>query len=37
MLDSGAAGVLTAGEPQFLALQRLNPTVKLDMLTAGHY
>jgi hypothetical protein len=27
MPDSGAAGVLTAGNPQFLTLQKLDPTV----------
>jgi hypothetical protein len=37
MPDSGAAGVSTAGEPQFLALQKLDPTVKLDTSTAGHH
>jgi hypothetical protein len=37
MLDSSAAGVLTAGNPQFLALQKLNPTVQLDTSIAGAY
>jgi hypothetical protein len=35
MLDSGAAGVSTAGNPQFLVLQKLDPTVQLDTSTAG--
>ena len=35
MPDSGAAGVSTAGNPQFLALQKLDPTVQLDTSTAG--
>jgi hypothetical protein len=30
MPDSGAAGVSTAGNPQFLALQKLDPTVQLN-------
>jgi hypothetical protein len=34
MPDSGIVGVSTAGNPQFLALQRLNPTVQLDTLIA---
>ena len=37
MPDSGAAGVLIIGEPQFLALQKLDPTVKLDTSTAEYY
>ncbi|KIM93291.1 hypothetical protein OIDMADRAFT_138097 [Oidiodendron maius Zn] len=35
MPDSGAAGVSTAGEPQFRALQRIDPTIQLDTTTAG--
>jgi hypothetical protein len=35
MPDSGAAGVLMAGNPQFLALQKLDPIVQLDTLIAG--
>jgi hypothetical protein len=35
MLDSSIAGVLTAGNPQFLILQKLNPIVQLDTLIAG--
>jgi hypothetical protein len=35
MPDSGAAEVLIAGEPQIAALQRLDPIVQLNTLTAG--
>ena len=35
MLDSGAAGISLAGEPQVLALQKRDPTIQLDTLTAG--
>jgi hypothetical protein len=35
--DSGAAGVSTAGHPQFLALQKLDPSVQLDTSTAGNH
>ena len=35
--DSGAAGVSTAGNPQFLALQKLDPRVQLDTSTAGDH
>jgi hypothetical protein len=35
MPDSGVAGVLTAGNPQFLILQKLDPIVQLNTLTAG--
>jgi hypothetical protein len=35
MPDSGAAGVSTAGQPQFQALQRELPTVTLDQTTVG--
>ncbi|KAI1001544.1 hypothetical protein K3495_g6654 [Podosphaera aphanis] len=35
MSDIGAAGISTAGLPQFKALQQLDPTVKLDATTAG--
>jgi hypothetical protein len=34
MPDSGAAGVLTARNPQFLILQKLDPIVQLDTLIA---
>jgi hypothetical protein len=37
MPDSGAAGVLTARNPQFLVLQKLDPIVQLDTLIAGAY
>ncbi|KAI0994965.1 hypothetical protein K3495_g13216, partial [Podosphaera aphanis] len=37
MPDTGAAGVSTAGNPQFIALQRLNPSIKLDTSTAGSH
>jgi hypothetical protein len=37
MPNSGTAGVLTAGNPQFLTLQRLDPIVQLDTLIAGAY
>jgi hypothetical protein len=35
MPDSGAVGVSTAGQPQFLALQKLDQRVQLDTSTAG--
>jgi len=35
MPDTGAAGVSTAGKPQFLALQRLDPRVQLDVSSTG--
>jgi hypothetical protein len=35
MPDSGAAGVSTAGHPQFKALQREQPSLTLDQSTAG--
>jgi hypothetical protein len=35
MPDSGAAGVSTAGNRQFLVLQKLDPTVQLNTSTAG--
>jgi hypothetical protein len=35
MLDSRAAGISSAGEPQVQALQKKNPTIQLDTLTAG--
>ena len=35
MPDSGAAGVSTAGKPQVLVLQRLDPIIKLDTIAAG--
>jgi hypothetical protein len=37
MPDSGAAGVSTAGEPQFQALQKLFLLIKLDTATAGQH
>ena len=37
MPDTGAAGVSTAGHPQFLALQKLDPNVQLDISTAGNH
>ena len=37
MPDSGASGVSTVGEPQFLALQKLDPEVQLDRTKAGDY
>ncbi len=37
MPDSGAAGVSTAGEPQFQALRKLFPSLKLDIATAGQH
>jgi hypothetical protein len=35
MLDSGAAGISSAGEPQVQALQKRDPTIQLDMSAAG--
>lgn len=35
--DTGAAGVSTAGNPQFEALKRLKPMTKLDISTAGKH
>ncbi|KAI6245385.1 hypothetical protein HI914_06590 [Erysiphe necator] len=35
MPDSGAAGVSFAGEPQFLALQKIFPSIELDTSRAG--
>ena len=37
MSDSGAAGVSTAGEPQTIALQRLDSIVQLNTSTAGQH
>jgi hypothetical protein len=37
MPDSGAAGVSTAGEPQFLALRKLMPALQIDTATAGKH
>ncbi|KAI0991702.1 hypothetical protein K3495_g16485, partial [Podosphaera aphanis] len=37
MPDSGAAGVSTAGHPQFQALQKLMPSLQLDRSTAGEH
>ncbi|KAI0999696.1 hypothetical protein K3495_g8502 [Podosphaera aphanis] len=37
MPDTGAVEVLTAGEPQFIALQRLNPDVKIEKLSVGEH
>ena len=35
MLDSGAAGTSLAGKPQVLTLQKRDPTIQLNILTAG--
>lgn len=35
MPDTGASGISTAGYPQYLALQKLNPKVQLDETTRG--
>jgi len=37
MPDSGVSGVSTVGEPQFLALQKLNPKIKLNRTRAGDH
>ena len=37
MPDTGAAGVSTAGESQFRALQKRIPTIILDISTAGQH
>jgi hypothetical protein len=37
MPDSGASGVSTVGEPQFLALQKLDPKIQLDRTKAGDH
>lgn len=37
MPDSGAAGVSTAGQPQFTALQKLDPLLQIDTTTAGQH
>jgi hypothetical protein len=37
MLDSGASRVLTAGEPQFHALQKLDLDARLDWTKAGEH
>ena len=37
MPDSGAAGISTAGKNQFLALKRMDSTIKLDKSTAGQH
>ncbi len=37
MPNSGAAGVLTAGKPQFEALKKLFPLIKLDTAIAGQH
>jgi hypothetical protein len=37
MPDSGAAGISTAGEPQFLALQKQDCAVVLDCTKAGDH
>lgn len=36
MPDTDASGISTAGEPQFCALQRLDPNVRLDTSISGH-
>jgi hypothetical protein len=35
MPNTGAAGISTAGEPQFLALQKQDLLISLDYITAG--
>ena len=35
MPDTRAVGISTAGEPQFLALQKQDPSISLDRTTAG--
>ncbi|CCU78396.1 (conserved with many other fungi) [Blumeria hordei DH14] len=35
--DTGASGISTAGIPQLLALQKLDPTIKLDISTKGKH
>jgi hypothetical protein len=37
MPDSGAAGVSTAGKPQVVALQKLDPIVSIDISIAGNH
>jgi hypothetical protein len=37
MLDTGAAGVFTAGISQVLALQKLDPIVVINKSTAGKH
>ena len=37
MPDSGAAGISTAGEPQFIALQKIDPSIQLDRSTVGQH
>jgi hypothetical protein len=37
MPDTGASGVLFAGEPQFKALRKIDPKVQLDMSRAGEH
>jgi hypothetical protein len=37
MPDSGAAGVSTAGQPQFTALQKLDPLLQINAITAGQH
>ena len=35
--DTGASGVLSAGEPQFKALYKIKPEVKVDLSRAGEH
>jgi hypothetical protein len=37
MPDSGALGILIAKEPQVLALQKLNPIVKINYINTRNY
>ena len=37
MPDSGAAGVSTAGQPQFTALQKLDSSLQINAMTAGQH
>jgi hypothetical protein len=37
MSDSRAAGVSMAGQPQFTALQKLDPSLQINMITAGQH
>jgi hypothetical protein len=37
MPDSGAAGVSTAGQPQLIALRKLDPLVQIDATSAGQH
>jgi hypothetical protein len=37
MPDSGALGILIAKEPKVLALQKLNPIVKINYINTRNY